>query len=80
VLLWNVISEKSGRICRIILFRIVFPHRVGRRDYDDTLEAIVMKEHDKDKNILTYSIFSIDLKENMLKEIVNLAGYEVTTL
>jgi hypothetical protein len=46
-----------------------------------TLEAIVMKEHDKDKNILTIlKYFSIDwIKKTCWKEIVNLAGYEVTT-
>jgi hypothetical protein len=50
-------------------------------DYDDTFEAIVMKEHDK-KNILTIlKYFSIDwIKKTCWKEIVNLAGYEVTTL
>jgi hypothetical protein len=51
-------------------------------DYDDTFEAIVMKEHDKEKNILTIlKYFSIDwIKKTCWKEIVNLAGYEVTTL
>jgi hypothetical protein len=46
-----------------------------------TLEAIVMKEHDKDKNILTIlKYFSIDwIKKTCWKEIVNL-GMEVTTL
>jgi hypothetical protein len=39
-----------------------------------------MKEHDKDKNILTIlKYFSIDwIKKTCWKEIVNLAGYEVT--
>jgi hypothetical protein len=32
VLLWNVISrKKSGRICRIILFRIAFRNRLPSR-------------------------------------------------
>jgi hypothetical protein len=45
-----------------------------------TLEAIVMKEHDKDKKY-PHNIFSIDwIKKTCWKEIVNLAGYEVTTL
>jgi hypothetical protein len=44
-------------------------------DYDDTFEAIVMKEHDKDKNILTLKYFSIDwIKKTCWKEIVNLVG------
>jgi hypothetical protein len=43
-------------------------------------EAIVMKEHDKDKKYPHNSnIFSIDwIKKTCWKEIVNLAGYEVT--
>jgi hypothetical protein len=57
--------EKSGRICRIILFRLL--SAIGCQA-DDTFEAIVMKEHDKDKNILTIlKYFSIDWKENMLE-------------
>jgi hypothetical protein len=44
-------------------------------DYDDTFEAIVMKEHDKDKNPLTLKYFSIDwIKKTCWKEIVNLVG------
>jgi hypothetical protein len=73
--------KKSGRICRIILFGLL--SAIGcQADYDDTFEAIVMKEHDKDKNILTIlKYFSIDwIKKTCWKEIVNLAGYEVTTL
>jgi hypothetical protein len=48
--------EKSGRICRIILFRL--PAIGCQADYDDTFEAIVMKEHDS-KNI-HYKYFFID--------------------
>jgi hypothetical protein len=41
-----------------------------------------MKEHDKDKKYPhNTQIFSIDwIKKTCWKEIVNLAGYEVTTL
>jgi hypothetical protein len=45
-----------------------------------TLEAIVMKEHDKDKKYPHYSNIFILIKKTCWKEIVNLAGYEVTTL
>jgi hypothetical protein len=34
-----------------LFYSIAFRNRLP--DYDDTFEAIVMKEHDKDKNILT---------------------------
>jgi hypothetical protein len=69
--------EKSGRICRIILLFSA----IGCKQTMTTLEAIVMKEHDKDKISSQYKYFSIDwIKKTCWKEIVNLAGYEVTTL
>jgi hypothetical protein len=46
-----------------------------------TLKAIVMKEHKDKKYPHNTQIFSIDwIKKTCWKEIVNLAGYEVTTL
>jgi hypothetical protein len=69
--------EKSGRICRIILFRLL--SAIGcQADYDDTFEAIVMKETTKTKISSQYIFYR--LIKTCWKEIVNLVGYEVTTL
>jgi hypothetical protein len=59
--------EKTGRICRIILFRIAFRNRLQQTM--TTLEAIVMKEHDKDKKYPhNTQIFFYRLdQENMLE-------------
>jgi hypothetical protein len=70
--------EKSG-ICRIILFRIAFRNRLPS-DYDDTRSNSDERARQRQK-ISSQYLFSIDwIKKTCWKEIVNLAGYEVTTL
>jgi hypothetical protein len=74
--------EKSPEEFVELFYSDCFPQWGCQADYDDTFEAIVMKEHDKDKKYPhNTQIFFYRLdQENMLEEIVNLAGYEVTTL
>jgi hypothetical protein len=67
VLLWNVILEKSPEEFVELFYSLL--SAIGcQADYDDTFEAIVMKEHDKDKNTHNTQIFFYRLdQENMLE-------------
>jgi hypothetical protein len=70
----NFLEKKSGRICRIILFRIAFRNRLPSRLWRH-FEAIVMKSTTKMKISSHTQIFFYRLdQENMLEKIVNLAG------
>jgi hypothetical protein len=63
----NFLEKKSEEF--VELFYSGLLSAIGcQADYDDTFEAIVMKEHDKDKISSQYSNIFLDwIKKNMLE-------------